>query len=111
MGTQEREGMGVSKCLDKTDQLKDTLLIAIRQTLSWYTNPTSGISVTAAESKGLALGTAHVPISEIHTYQNFSRSSSLVSRFGNQERVEKLKALKMKWDPTGLFSGQFLEEL
>jgi len=36
--------------------------------------------------------------SELHTYQNFTRESSLESRFGGKERVKKLQDLKQKWE-------------
>lgn len=64
-----------------------------------------------AEKKAFALATAHLSISDIHIYQNFSRTSSLQSRFGSVERVEKLKRLKAEWDPKGVFAGQLAEEM
>jgi hypothetical protein len=51
--------------------------------------------------------TRHCKQEEIHSYQNFSRDTSLESRFG-KERVEKLRALKKKWDPNGVFTKQLL---
>lgn len=82
-----------------------------RSSLSWHTDLSSAVTIEIAEKKALALATAHLPASKLHTYQNFSRSSSLQSRFGSFERVERLKALKEKWDPKGVFAGQLVEEL
>ncbi len=56
----------------------------------------------------LAAATRSFKPEEIHTYQNFTRDSPLESRFGSKERVEKLQALKRKWDPKGVFTKQLL---
>lgn len=76
--------------------------------MSWYTNPESSAEVDNAESVALAAVTEGFKEDEIHTYQNFSRDTSLESRFGSKERVEKLKALKKKWDPKGVFTTELL---
>lgn len=34
-----------------------------------------------------------------------SGDEELEDMYGNKERVERLKALKKKWDPTGVFNG------
>ena len=76
--------------------------------MSWYTNPDSGPEVDKAESEAVAAATAGFKDEEVHTYQNFSRDTSLESRFGSKKRVEKLKALKKKWDPSGVFTTELL---
>jgi hypothetical protein len=83
-------------------------LIFDRESLSWYTNAESGPAVDEATERALAAATRSFKPEELHTYQNFSRDSSLESRFGSQERVEKLQALKKKWDPNGVFTKVFL---
>ncbi|KAH7356488.1 hypothetical protein BKA65DRAFT_494787 [Rhexocercosporidium sp. MPI-PUGE-AT-0058] len=74
------------------------------ESLSWYTNADSGPAVDEATERALAAATRSFKPEEIHTYQNFSRDTSLESRFGSRERVEKLKALKKKWDPQDVFT-------
>jgi hypothetical protein len=64
--------------------------------------------VDKAESEALAAATKGFNEEEVHTYQNFSRDTSLESRFGSKERVEKLKSLKKEWDPTGVFTTELL---
>jgi hypothetical protein len=77
------------------------------ENLSWYTDETSGEGVQKAAEEALAKATRHCKAEEIHHYQNFSRHDSLESRFGG-ERVEKLRRLKKKWDPKGVFTKQLL---
>ncbi|KAK0106936.1 hypothetical protein ONS95_003652 [Cadophora gregata] len=78
------------------------------ETLSWHTSASSIPAVDAATEKALSIATRSFKPEELHTYQNFSRDTSLVSRFGSQERVEKLQALKRKWDPKGVFTDVLL---
>ncbi|KAH9223770.1 hypothetical protein DL95DRAFT_431599 [Leptodontidium sp. 2 PMI_412] len=78
------------------------------ESLSWYTNEESGPAVDESTERALTAATRSFKKEEIHTYQNFSRDSSLESRFGSQERVEKLQALKKKWDPNGIFTKVLL---
>ena len=76
--------------------------------MSWYTKPESAVEVDKATKEAIAAATKGVKEEEIHTYQNFTRESSLQSRFGSKERIEKLQALKRKWDPKGVFTTQLL---
>ncbi|PVH80647.1 FAD-binding domain-containing protein [Cadophora sp. DSE1049] len=78
------------------------------ESLSWHTSPTSIPTVDAATEKALTIATRSFKPEELHTYQNFSRDTSLISRFGSQERVERLQALKRKWDPKGVFTDVLL---
>ncbi|KAH7407901.1 hypothetical protein BKA64DRAFT_721649 [Cadophora sp. MPI-SDFR-AT-0126] len=78
------------------------------ETLSWHTNAESGPTVDEATETVLAAATRSFKPEEIHTYQNFSRDTSLESRFGSQVRVERLQALKRKWDPQGVFTKVLL---
>lgn len=87
---------------------KGKVLIFHRESLSWYTNEESGPAVDESTERALTAATRSFKKEEIHTYQNFSRDSSLESRFGSQERVEKLQALKKKWDPNGIFTKVLL---
>lgn len=83
------------------------MLIPCSENLTWYTKPSSGPGILQAGKKAIAEATKHVKPEEIHTYQNFSRDSSLESRYG-KDRIEKLRALKKKWDPKGVFTTQLL---
>lgn len=83
-------------------------LIENSESLSWYTNPGSGPAVDEATERALAVATRSFKPEELHTYQNFSRDTSLESRFGSQERVERLQGLKRKWDPKGIFNTLLL---
>ena len=83
-------------------------LIDNSESLSWYTNADSGPAVDEATERALAVATRSFKPDEIHSYQNFSRDTSLMSRFGSQERVKRLQALKRKWDPKGIFTKVLL---
>lgn len=41
-------------------------------------------------------------------YQNFSREAPIEERYRGTERRAKLKVLKQKWDPSGIFTKQLL---
>jgi len=78
------------------------------ESLSWYTNLESGAVVDKLEAEAIAVASEGFSEDEKHIYQNFSRESTLESRFGGKVRVEKLRVLKQTWDPTGVFTRQLL---
>jgi len=82
-------------------------LIRDSEILSWYTDPTSKTIVEKYVKETTAAATQKFKDEEIHSYQNWSRNSSLESRYG-KERLEKLRDLKIKWDPKGVFTKQLL---
>ncbi|XXG97967.1 hypothetical protein Hte_004283 [Hypoxylon texense] len=45
---------------------------------------------------------------EYSIYGNFSRSAPVEERFKGRERLEKLRGLKLRWDPDGVFTKEFL---
>lgn len=45
---------------------------------------------------------------EFSIYSNFSRTAPIGERFKGQERLEKLRDLKLRWDPDGVFTNEFL---
>jgi hypothetical protein len=48
------------------------------------------------------------PRAEYSVYQNFSRDSPIQERYKGVERLRKLKDLKKRWDPEGIFTKQLL---
>lgn len=42
-------------------------------------------------------------------FQNATRSSPIQQRYRGKERLDRLRALKKEWDPTGVFTDQLLE--
>ena len=46
--------------------------------------------------------------SEWADYQNGTRSGPVELRFRGKDRLERLRQLKKKWDPTGVFTNQLL---
>jgi FAD/FMN-containing dehydrogenase len=75
--------------------------------LSWYTDPASEEIVEKAVKEATAAATRKFKDEEIHSYQNWSRITSLESRYG-KERLERLRALKKQWDPKGVFTKELL---
>ncbi|CCD55825.1 hypothetical protein BofuT4_uP153870.1 [Botrytis cinerea T4] len=41
-------------------------------------------------------------------YVNFNRTDPVQRRYRGEERLKKLKSLKQKWDPQGVFTRQLL---
>jgi len=76
--------------------------------LSWYMDEASTEAVNEWEAESVRLATTGFEQYEVETYQNFSRDTTLESRFPGVERLDKLKALKRKWDPNGVFTKVFL---
>jgi hypothetical protein len=48
------------------------------------------------------------PQEEYSFYQNFSRTAPIKERYKGTERLQKLKDLKKRWDPKGIFANQLL---
>jgi hypothetical protein len=47
--------------------------------------------------------------SEYADFQNGTRKGPIELRFRGKGRIEKLKGLKKRWDPTGVFTTQLLD--
>ncbi|KAI1134308.1 FAD-binding domain-containing protein [Hypoxylon sp. FL0543] len=45
---------------------------------------------------------------EYSIYGNFSRSAPVQERFKGHKRLENLRSLKLRWDPEGVFTKEFL---
>jgi len=76
--------------------------------MTWHTKPEDAAEVAELEKKAIATATRNFTAEEVETYQNFTREGPLQMRFGTEERIEKLKALKKQWDPKGIFTDVFL---
>ncbi|CAJ2510609.1 Uu.00g062340.m01.CDS01 [Anthostomella pinea] len=48
------------------------------------------------------------PKYQFSIYGNFSRIAPLEQRYKGAERLEKVRGLKLKWDPNGVFTNEFL---
>jgi hypothetical protein len=45
---------------------------------------------------------------EFISYTNTNREGPISYRYKGADRIERLKALKKQWDPTGVFTTQLL---
>ena len=79
-----------------------------QELLSWYTNPSSHDGVRQIEQDTLKYFRAHYDGEKEVTYQNFSRDEPLECYYEEPEKLEKLKQLKKKWDPQGVFTKMLL---
>ena len=77
--------------------------------LSWYTSPAFHEAVSTAEKEVTALVRKNQAPSEYRSYQNWTRDAPIEHLYVGKERLERLKALKEKWDPTGVFTRLFLD--
>ncbi|KAK7001631.1 hypothetical protein R3P38DRAFT_2558324 [Favolaschia claudopus] len=76
--------------------------------VSWYTNPESHAEVYRIEQEVLALMRQSQTKENEAAFQNWTRDEPLERRYRGSERLEKLKMLKKKWDPKGIFTSQLL---
>jgi hypothetical protein len=79
-----------------------------REALTWYTNPKSRMTADRLENAAIGGLIRKFRPEEIHRYQNFDRSSPIENRYMGAKRINKLRALKKKYDPKGLFTKIFL---
>ncbi|KAJ6461150.1 hypothetical protein C8R47DRAFT_993695 [Mycena vitilis] len=76
--------------------------------LSWYTDSASHEEVLRIEQETLAYFRSHYPDEKPVTYQNWSRDVPLDHIYSDTEKLERLRALKNKWDPRGVFTKLLL---
>jgi hypothetical protein len=76
--------------------------------LSWFEDAGSKELVEEWEKESIAIASEGFKENEVETYQNFSRDTTIESRFPGKERLERLTGLKQKWDPKGVFTKVFL---
>ncbi|KAK8038314.1 FAD binding domain-containing protein [Apiospora phragmitis] len=76
--------------------------------LSWYTDAKNHDYVDAMDKKAQATTRAGTNEADFVSYTNTSRDDPLEYRYKGTKRIAKLKALKAKHDPTGVFTEQLL---
>ncbi|PHH83218.1 hypothetical protein CDD82_2990 [Ophiocordyceps australis] len=74
----------------------------------WYTNAENSQRVAELNAECIALARGPDE-SDFVDYANATRSEPIERRFRGQDKLEKLRALKRKWDPTGVFTRQLLD--
>ncbi|KAI0102015.1 hypothetical protein GGR51DRAFT_528291 [Nemania sp. FL0031] len=77
--------------------------------LIWHTEVRNRERVDELNDQSIALmrGT---DASEFADFQNGTRTGPIAWRFRGPGKLEKLKALKRRWDPKGVFTSQLLDE-
>jgi hypothetical protein len=76
--------------------------------LSWYHDARNHAILDEFDRNAQEVCRAGDKKDEFVTYTNTSRDDSIEWRYHGKERITKLKALKKKWDPTGVFTKEFL---
>ncbi|RYP32062.1 hypothetical protein DL767_005416 [Monosporascus sp. MG133] len=76
--------------------------------LIWHTDPANRQKVDEMNEKSIALMRGP-DWSEYADFQNGTRTGPIELRFRGEGKVEKLKSLKKKWDPQGVFTKQLLD--
>ncbi|KAH7382520.1 hypothetical protein DE146DRAFT_623490 [Phaeosphaeria sp. MPI-PUGE-AT-0046c] len=75
----------------------------------WYKNDASGAKVDEYNEQAIRLmrGTDQ---SKYVDFQNATRTGPVALRFRGDGKVERLRAMKRKWDPEGVFCKQLLDD-
>lgn len=74
----------------------------------WHTDVNSRAEVDKYNDESIAIMRGPDK-SEYADFQNGTRTGPIELRFRGEGRLQKLKALKKKWDPTGVFTTQLLD--
>ncbi|KAI1124901.1 hypothetical protein F5Y10DRAFT_248289 [Nemania abortiva] len=77
--------------------------------LIWHTDVQNRLRVDEPNDRAIILMRG-INSSEFADFQNGTRTDPIVRRFRGPGKLEKLKALKRKWDPKGVFTNQLLSE-
>jgi len=76
--------------------------------LSWYSDPKYHEKILQFDQKAQAQMRKGIEEKDFVAYTNTSRTDPLEYRYKGEDRIAKLKALKRKWDPNGIFTKQLL---
>lgn len=76
--------------------------------VGWYEDITSATVMREWEAETFRIAKEGFEQREISSYQNATRETPIETRFPGEGRLERLKALKKKWDPDGVFTKEFL---
>jgi len=76
--------------------------------MSWYTDPKQHEKILQFDQKAQSQMRKGIEEKDFVVYTNTSRTDPLEYRYKGEDRIAKLKALKKKWDPNGIFTKQLL---
>lgn len=79
-----------------------------RNFLSWYEDPQNHEYLESIDKKGQEIGRAGEKEEDFVSYTNTCRDAPLEWRYKGHDRIARLKALKKRWDPTGVFTKELL---
>lgn len=79
-----------------------------RNNLIWHTDAASREKVDEFNDKSIAIMRGPDE-TEYADFQNGTRTGPVEWRFRGHGKVEKLKSLKKRWDPQGVFTKQLLD--
>ncbi|PQE15890.1 FAD binding domain containing protein [Rutstroemia sp. NJR-2017a BVV2] len=77
-------------------------------TFSWYHSAENHDLVLDFENRAIAAMRVGTEESEFVDYANCNRIDPIERRYHGKERLERLRMLKKKWDPNGVFTKQLL---
>lgn len=78
------------------------------EAIVWYTEEGTAEDARDWQAEALRLVTEGYEVGEVESFQNATRETPIESRYPGDGRLEKLTALKKKWDPNGVFTDVFL---
>jgi len=76
--------------------------------LSWWVDPNQGEKVLQFDKKAQALMRKGVAEKDFCSHTNTTRTDPLEYRYKGEGTIAKLKALKLQWDPKGIFTKELL---
>jgi hypothetical protein len=79
-----------------------------RNTFSWYHFAENHDRILDFENRAIAAMRVGTEESEFVDYANCNRIDPIERRYRGKERLERLRMLKKKWDPNGVFTKQLL---
>lgn len=79
-----------------------------RNTFSWYHSAENHGLVLDFENRAIAAMRSGTEEEDFVDYVNCNRIDPIERRFRGKKRLDRLKMLKMKWDPQGVFTKQLL---
>jgi hypothetical protein len=80
-----------------------------RNTFSWYHQAENHDLVLDSQNRVLAAVRADQREEDYIDYPNCNRTDPIELRYRGKARLEKLRTLKQKWDPKGVFTRQLLD--
>lgn len=83
-------------------------LILHRNLTSWYKSEANHSTVEDITNRAQASVRKGSEEQDYISYTNVGREDPIEYRYKGVNRLEKLKALKKEWDPTGIFTAELL---